>query len=159
MSQKSLSYWLKIIILLMAVCGVAIYLYVMPTLLMPLITISFESSLVSNIWLIILWISAIPCYIVLIFGWMIARNIGIDKSFSISNSKYLKNIMIVTIVDSAYFFIINIVMLKLNMSSVLIFVISMVLIFAGIVVATASACLSHLVLKASKLQEQSDLTI
>lgn len=160
MSQKSLSRWLKVIILLMAVCGLAIYAYVLPKLIMPAATNLFVGlSNGSKIWIYILWVSAVPCYIVLVYGWLIAKNIGIDKSFTIMNSIYLKNIMLVTLIDCIYFFVANIIMLRLKMSTETIFIISMLMIFAGIVVAIAAACLSHLVLKAAKLQEQSDLTI
>ena len=37
--------------------------------------------------------------------------------------------------------------------------ISMVVVFAGIAIAVAAACLSHLIRKAAALQDQSDLTI
>lgn len=166
MSQKSLSNWLKMIIVLMAVCGLVVYIYVFPELMSSLVpkiqidsTEKFAKMGVWFEWMFILWISAVPCYIVLILGWLIARNIGMDKSFSVANAKYLKYIMIVTLVDCIYFFIANVMMFSRNKSTELIFIVSLVAIFAGIVFAVAVACLSHLVLKASKLQEESDLTI
>ena len=166
MSQKSLSNWLKIIIVLMAICGIVVYAYAFPELIASLVptiakdsTEKFASMGLYFEWMIIFWISAIPCYIVLILGWFIACNIGKDKSFTVANAKYLKYIMIVTLIDCIYFFIANVMMFSNGKSTELIFVVSLVAIFAGIVFAVTVACLSHLVLKAAKLQEESDLTI
>ena len=166
MSQKSLSNWLKIIIVLMVICGIVVYVYAFPELMSSLAPAMAQSSTqkfagmgVYFEWMIILWISAIPCYMVLIFGWFIASNIGKDKSFTVVNAKYLKYIMIITLVDCIYFFIANVLMFSGGKSSELIFIVSLIAIFGGVVFAVVMACLSHLVLKAAKLQEESDLTI
>ena len=82
MEQKTLSKWLKLILLGMGICGLAVYLVVVP---------SFGDSLRSQYpefagrywpWLIFIWVSGIPCYAVLVLGWRIAANIGRDASFS-----------------------------------------------------------------------------
>lgn len=161
MSQKALSNWLKTIIILMAICGMIIFIYVFPFLIVPIIIKQISNTTVDafSLWTTILSINAIPCYIVLFFGWKIANNIGKDKSFTVKNSKYLEYIMITALLDSIFFLIANIVMLHIKMSTGLIFVIAIIMIFAGIVIAITAACLSHLVLKAAKLQEQNDLTI
>ena len=161
MNQKSLSNWLKVIIVLMAICGLVVYTYAFPNLItrfMPENILKDKESILLT-WKALLWLSAIPCYLVLIFGWFISKNIGEDKSFTKENAKYLKYIMIVTLIDCVYFFVVNIVMFNMNLSNELILVFSLIAIFAGIVFAVAIACLSHLVLKASKLQEENDLTI
>lgn len=165
MSQISLSNWLKIIIVLMAVCGLVVYIYVFPILMASLVPVpingmkKFVGLDIRFEWSLILWVSAIPCYAVLIYGWLIARNIGMDKSFTKVNAKYLRNIMIVTLVDCIYFFIANVIMFSKEKSTELIFAVSFTAVFAGIIFAAVIACLSHLVLKAAKLQEDNDLTI
>ena len=167
MSQKALSIWLKVIIILMAICGLVFYFYVFPiiavsalSVIPTLVEASFDANVQAYFWWIrIMWISAIPCYIVLILGWLIASNIGKDKSFTKSNAKYLMLIMIATLIDCIFFFIANVVMLRLGYSSEMIFIVAIISIFAGIVIAVAAAALSHLVLKAAELQEENDLTI
>lgn len=159
MEQKGLATWLKIILVGVGICGSVVYFVVFP---------SYGESLVSDYpefsnrfwpWLIFLWISGIPCYAVLVFGWKIAANIGRDQSFSNANAKYLKWIAWLAAGDGVFFFVGNIVLLFTNMSHPGIALFSLLVVFAGVAVAVASAVLSHLVQKAAVLQEQSDLTI
>ena len=159
MEQKGLATWLKIILVGVGICGLVVYFVVFP---------SYGESLVSDYpefsnrfwpWLIFLWISGIPCYAVLVFGWKIAANIGRDQSFSNANAKYLKWIAWLAVGDGVFFFVGNIVLLFTNMSHPGIALFSLLVVFAGVAVAVASAVLSHLVQKAAVLQEQSDLTI
>ena len=159
MEQKGLATWLKIILVGVGICGLVVYFVVFP---------SYGESLVSDYpefsnrfwpWLIFLWISGIPCYAVLVFGWKIAANIGRDQSFSNANAKYLKWIAWLAAGDGVFFFVGNMVLLCTNMSHPGIALFSLLVVFAGVAVAVASAVLSHLVQKAAVLQEQSDLTI
>ena len=159
MEQKGLSAWLKLILVGVGICGLVVYFVVFP---------SYGESLVSDYpefsnrfwpWLIFLWISGIPCYVVLLFGWKIATNIGRDQSFSNANAKYLKWIAWFAAGDGIFFFVGNIVLLFTNMSHPGIALFSLLVVFAGVAVAVASAVLSHLVQKATVLQEQSNLTI
>lgn len=53
----------------------------------------------------------------------------------------------------------NIIFLFTNMSHPGVALFSLLVVFAGVAVAVASAVLSHLVQKAAVLQEQSDFTI
>ena len=159
MEQKGLATWLKIILVGVGICGLVVYFVVFP---------SYGESLVSDYpefsnrfwpWLIFLWISGIPCYAVLVFGWKIAANIGRDQSFSNANAKYLKWIAWLAAGDGVFFFVGNMVLLFTNMSHPGIALFSLLVVFAGVAVAVASAVLSHLVQKAAVLQEQSDLMI
>ena len=92
-------------------------------------------------------------------GWKIAVNIGKDRSFTLENARLLQIISWLAAGDAAFFFLGNIVLFFLNMNHPGILLISLLICFAGVAVAVAAACLSHLVRKAADLQEQSDLTI
>lgn len=103
MEQKGLAIWLKIILVGVGICGLVVYFVVFP---------SYGESLVNDYpefanrfwpWLIFLWISGIPCYAVLLFGWKIATNIGRDQSFSNANAKYLKWIAWLAAGDGIFF--------------------------------------------------------
>lgn len=159
MEQKSLAKWLKFVILGVGFCGLFIYLYLIPSYGTSMVEKYPEFSGAFWPWLIFLWITAIPCYAVLYFGWRISGNIGRDKSFSAENSKYLKYVSWMAAIDSLFFFVGNVVLLFLNMNHPGILLISLIITFAGVTVTVAAAVLSHLVQKAAKLQEQSDLTI
>lgn len=159
MEQKTLSNWLKFVILGVGLCGLAIYLGVIPSYGKALVSQYPEFANRYLPWLIFLWVTAIPCYAALVFGWKIAANIGRDRSFSLENSKYLEKIAWMAAGDSIFFFVGNIVLLLCNLSHPGVVLLSMVIVFAGVAVTVAAAALSHLVRKAAKLQEESELTI
>ena len=159
MEQRTLSKWLKFVIIGVGICGLFIYFGILPSYGSALVSQYPEFSYCYWPWLIFLWITAIPCYAALVFGWRISDNIGRDKSFSQENAKFLEWIAKLAAVDSAYFFLGNIVLLLCSMSHPGIALLSMLVVFAGVAVTVAAAALSHLVLKAAELQEESELTI
>lgn len=160
MKQIALSKWLKFIIIGVGICGLIIYGIVIPMLGRHLAAyLNGEFDYCYWPWLSLIWITAVPCYIVLVFSWKIASNIGNDKSFIVENANYLKWISVLAASDAALFFIGNIVYLFLNINHPSIVLCSLLVVFAGVAVAIAFAALSHLVLKAEVLQDQSDWTI
>jgi len=110
-------------------------------------------------WLLFIWVSGIPCFMVLYYGWKVSTNIGNDQSFTDQNASLLKTISVLAALDAAFFFVGNIVLLFLNMSHPGVLIASFVIVFVGVAVSVAAAALSHLVKKAAVLQEQSDWTI
>ncbi len=159
MEQKTLSKWLKCILFGIGICGLIIYIMVIPIYGLSLKTQYPEFSNRFWPWLIFLWVSGIPCFTVVILGWNIAGNIGRDQSFCNSNAKLLKWISGLSAFDAGFFFIGNIVFLLRNLSHPSVVLASFIVVFAGVAIAVVSAVLSHLVYKATELQEQSDWTI
>ena len=159
MKQKALSKWLKIIILGTGICGIVFYFGVLPVIGLSIRASYPEFSNRFWPWLSFLWGSGIPCYAVLVLGWKIASGIGKDQSFTLQNARYLKWISWLAALDTVYFFVGNLVLGFLSMSHAGILLASLLVDFAGIGIAVAAAALSHLVLKAADLQQQSDLTV
>ena len=159
MEQKALSKWLKLVLLGTGLCGLAVYLFIVPAYGVSLRSQYPEFSNRYWPWLIFLWVSGVPCYAALVLGWRIAGNIGRDASFSLDNARCLRIIALLAALDAAYFFLGNLVLLFLNMSHPGVVLISLLVVFAGATVAVAAAALSHLVRKAALLQEENDLTI
>lgn len=159
MKQKTLSNWLKAIIIGAAVVGTVIYTWIIPLLGKELVSMYPEFTDCYIPWLIFLILSGIPCYAALVISWKIAANIGKDKSFSLANAKLLKGISVLAASDSAFVFLGNTLFLLLNMNHPSIILTSLFIVFLGIAISVAAAVLSHLVRKAADLQEQSDLTI
>ena len=159
MEQKTLSRWLKGIIIGIGLCGLIVYAAVVPAMMdyvrewYP----EFTSAILP--WKIFIWCSAMPCYAVLFFAWKIVSNIGIDCSFTEENAKKLQWISALAAGDALFFFLGNVLFLFLNMNHPGIVLASLFVVFVGVAVAVASAALSHLVKNAAALQEQSDLTI
>ena len=159
MKQKKLSSWLKLVIAGMAACGLLVCFVMLPEIGRTIVSGAPEFAGWYRPWLAFLWLTAIPCFAALVFGWKIAGNIGADQSFSRENARLLKWIAWMAAGDAAFFFVGNLIMLLLNMNHPGVALASLLVVFAGAAVAVAAGCLSHLVGKAAALQEQSDLTI
>ncbi len=159
MKQDALARWLKFIIIGVGICGLITYAVIMPKLCAYLVR--HDSMLEQNVLprLIIIWISAIPCYIVLFLGWKIADNIGRDNSFCLENAKYLKWISYLALGNSGFLFLANVIFLILDMSAAAIMLVVGVIVFIGIAISICAAALSHLVVKAAEIQEENELTV
>ena len=159
MKQKSLSNWLKAIIIGMGFIGLVFYGLVVPALGNDLVSHYPEYSDSYYLWVVFLWLTAIPCYIVLYLAWKISANIGKDNSFSKENAVCMKYISMLAAGDSIFFFIGNIVYLVIGFNHPSIVLAALVIVFIGVSIAVAAAVLSHLILKAAQLKEENDLTI
>ena len=159
MRQKTLSTWLKVILVGVGICGLLVYFLVIPSYGKSLVSFYPEFSYRYYPWLFFLWMTGIPCYVALVLGWKIAVNIGKDRSFSQVNADCLKWISWLSAGDAVFFFIGNLIFLYANLSHPGVALFSLFIVFAGIAVSVVAAALSHLVQKAAALQEQSDLTI
>lgn len=159
MSQTTLSKWLKGIIIGLAACGAVICFFIVPSLGKDLAYQYPEFAYCYRPWLIAIWIAVVPCYFVLYYGWKITIEIGKDNSFSKENARYLKQISMLAIVDTGYFFLFNIIFLLLNMSHPGVLLASLFVDFAGVAITIVAAGLSHLVQKAAEIQSENKLTI
>ena len=159
MEQKTLSHWLKVVLIGVGLCGLAVYGGVLPLYGQSILSVNPDMADRYWPWLIFLWVTGLPCYAALVLGWRIAASIGHDRSFSRDNARFLKVIALLAAGDTVFFFVGNLVLLFANMSHPGVVLGSLLIVFAGVAVTVAAAALSHLVLKAALLQEQSDLTI
>ena len=159
MKQDRLDGWIRFIIIGVGICALVVYAAVIPMLGQSIIYDAPEFAGWYVPWLVFISITAIPVFIALCLCWKVTRNIGSDRSFSMENARLLKWVSWLAAADSAYFFIGNIVMLFLNMSHPGVTLLSLLVVFVGVAVSIAAAVLSHLIVKAADLQEQSDLTI
>ena len=160
MRQKSLSNWLKFIVIGVGICGLVIYLLVVPMLGQTVA--AAEDGFFDRLywpWLVLIWVTGLPIYAALAFAWVIAGNIGQDRSFSIENARLLKWISGLAAGDAAFFFAGNILYLLLGWSHPGVTLLCMVLVFVGGAISVAAAALSHLVMKAALQQQENELTI
>lgn len=159
MEQRTLVQWLKILVIFAAVCGVGICVGALPPMGRSFVDKYPELSYCYWPWLLFLWVLAVPCFMALVLAWKVFTNIEKDNSFCMENAEYLKKFSYLAAWDSAVLFVGNAVYLLLGMNHPSLFLTCILVMFAGIAIAVASACLSHLIRKAALLQEESDLTI
>ncbi len=159
MNQKSLSRWLKAIIIGMGIIGLIFYGLVVPELGNDFVSHYPEYINGCYLWLGLLWLTAVPCYIVLYLAWKISNNIGKDNSFSKENAVSMKYISTLALGDSIFFFAGNIIYLIIGFNHPSVVLAALVVVFIGVSIAVAAAVLSHLILKAANLKEENDLTI
>lgn len=159
MFKQSLSKQLKAVIIGMAVCGALIYFWAFPGIGHMIVQSYRETESYYLPWIIFLWISGIPCYLVLCLMWQITKSISENKAFSYENSKRFRRISVLALSDTIFFFAGNILLLLMNMNHPSIVLCSVGIVFAGITIAVISKAFAHLANRAAQLQEQSDLTI
>ena len=99
MEQKTLSEWLKCVVVGIGICGLVILALLIPS-----------SEYIEHFWhwLFFIFVSSIPCYIALFLGWKIATNIENNRSFSEANARLLKGISILFAADAIFFLVGNI---------------------------------------------------
>lgn len=159
MSQKGLANSLKAVIIGIGICGLIIYFYFLPMWGKAILHNAPQYEYCYLPWMIFLWVTAIPCYLVLICGFRIAVEIGKDNSFSVINAKLLKYISGLAAFDSVLLFVGSGVFYVLDMSHGGLMLLSILVVFGGVTVTVAAAALSHLVYKAAALKEETELTI
>ena len=159
MKLKTLSIWIKAVLLGFAVCGVGILGFAVPSIGQSLVSAYPEFASAYIPWTIFLWIAAVPCFVVLVLGWQIASNIARDNAFSSANAKLLRIIAILSAIDAVYFFIGNIVLWLLNMNHPGLVMMSLVVVFIGIAICVASFSLSHLTSRAADIEDENRYTI
>jgi len=159
MQQKSLSNWLKVAIICLAVFGLLVYGMVIPNYGRNLAVQNPDYAHCFWPWMTLLILTAIPCYTALVFGWRIATDIGRDRSFSETNAKRMKWISNLAFGDVILFFFGNTMLLFLGMSHPGVFLLSLLPDMLGVAIAVCAAALSHLIYKSAQLQQDADLTV
>ena len=159
MRQKELEKWLKIVIIAVALCGLVVCAVAIPWIGHVLIAPDPQISDMYIPWLVLFIISAIPCYVILYLGWRVAVNIGKDRSFSFENARHIKLASKIILFDELSCFVVNVCMWRIYVNHPGVILALVFIVFACVVVSVVAAVLSHLVVKAADLQEQSDLTI
>lgn len=159
MKQTTLSKWLKLITLGTGICGIIVCAGIIPMLADAAVKQYPEFSNCRWPWLILIWTTAVPFFAALVLFWKISTNMGTDRSFSTENARLLKWIAILAASFSCIFFSGNLIYWLIGMNHPGIILVSLLIDFLGIVASVAASVLSHLVVKAAELQDQSDLTI
>jgi len=159
MTQKKLSKYLCFIVYFLALAGMFCLVVMAPKVGMSLAGKYHRFSHLYYPSLIFIWICAVPFYLGLYAAYLIGKDIGLDKSFTTMNSHRLKKIGIYCVLESILIFAIIIGLVAIHVLNPILLMILILLTLTVIALSVICFALSHLVLKAAKLQEENDLTI
>ncbi len=159
MKHDLFSKCIKIVIAGTALIGVVSCAYLIPELVRVFKNWYPELSYWVVPWLILIYACAVPCFGALVVSWMIAGNIGKDKSFTMDNANLFKIISIMALATSIVFGTGSIVYTFMGMNHAGLLLIQFLIVFVGLAIFVCMAAMSYLVAKAAGLQEDSDLTI
>lgn len=159
MNKKTLAGWLKAIILGAGACGLLTYFVIFPDYGQILARSVPEYAFCYWPWLIFLWLTGIPCYGVLFFGWKIACSIKEDREFTAENSHRFRWAARLAVGDSVFLAAGCVLYWLLGMAHPSMVILGLVLSLVGGAAAVVSEALAKLTDKATVLQEQSDWTI
>lgn len=161
MKQQEMSKYLKVITIGVAILFLIFIVWFLPSVFSQVIV---EGKGVPSFWGAcgIIWVSAIPVFLCIWKFWSICVRIGRDESFSKANAIALKQMSFLFLIDGAWyalvFFAAGIWKWYVPYGMMLLFGIFLISALC-ISLTVACASLSHLVYKASKLQEDHELTI
>ena len=158
MNRKNLSVWLKTMIICVGICGALIYALVLPMISGALPPFANDAA-AKYLWLSLLWFSGVPCYAVLVFSWLICRDITNGRAFTAENAKRLRIISILSGADTIFLLLGNIALFLTGKNNLFTMAFCALVAFLGIAFSVAFAALSHLSDRACELQEEADLTI
>lgn len=159
MNHNKLAIQLKAVITGVCIFGLIIYLWIVPALGKNLAEMYPECAGAYLPWLIFILATGIPCYTALFFAWKIASNIGADNSFCTDNGLLMKRIAKLASADGIFFFLGNIILLFAGINHPGIVIVSLLVMCIAMGISVAASALSHLIMEAAELQEQSDFTI
>lgn len=159
MKQKELSTLIRIVLAIGAVCTLFLAAVLVPQLGKD---IAWEyPNLARCYWpcLIFFWVTAAVVLAFLGVVWLIARDIGRDRSFTLENAKRLRICSLLALTDTLLYIIAGIVLMTLNLLHFMLFFLGVMLCAVGAAVTVCCAALSHLTRKAADMQDENDLTV
>lgn len=161
MNQLKMSKYLKTVTLVIGILFLLFVAWFLPSVIRQLL---LEDTGEFVYWSICsgIWLTSIPCFLSLWKFWGICVRIGRDESFCCANAAALRQMSYFMLIDCIlYAFILAAACIRrwyIPYGISLLFGIILIL-FICISLTIICASLSHLVYKASQLQEEQDLTI
>lgn len=165
MQQKTLVSWLKAIIIIFAILLAALLFAVIPTAGMQAVDSMPEASFLFWPCLLFVWIFGTPIFLMLVEAWKVCVRISSGQPFCPDNARSFVILCQYALVACGILLVGNVALAIVSAVSglavypIAIPIFSMLLIFVGLAVAVAAATLSHLIYKASDINEENQLTI
>ncbi len=165
MQQKTLVSWLKAILVLFGLLFAVLLFLVVPFMGQQAISRTKEAAFLFWPCLVFIWILGIPICLMLREAWHVCCRIGAGRPFCPDNARSFVAIGQYSLLDCGLLFFGNVMLAaicllrRLPVYPPAVPIFSFFLIFIGLAVAVAAATLSHLIYKASDLNEENQLTI
>jgi len=159
MKTKRSSISFKITLIGIGIFGALFFLWAIP-MIGQMITEAFpEFTHAYWPWLLLFWVTAIPCYLALILLWKIAKSVDTEDLFAVANSKRLRQVSLLAIIDCVIFGGGNLIFLFLNINHPSVLIASAFAIFIGIAFSSCMRVMAHIFMRGEMLQDESNLTI
>jgi len=159
MSSRTLGNFMRVSVIAVALSGLFLCIYVIPSWGWSIISENPEFSGWFWPWLIFLWLVALPCFAVLVFVWKVSGAVMKDTVFTFLTAKWVKMGAVLLLFDAALLFIGNVILLLLDMNHPGILLLSIIGNIFVVASALLASVLSRYLTKASVLQEEIEGTI
>ena len=141
------------------IIGVAVFFLLTPALGQEIAVANPEYAVAYWPWQIFLWLCAVPCFVSLVPGWKVFGRLARKNAFCRENGEDMKKIARLAFFDTALFVVGNAVMLAFGWHHPGYMLMALVVVFCGLVIGVVAQVLGMLVLEATAIREENDLTI
>lgn len=153
MQEKSLIHLTRVIILIMAICGIVFDLF-----LVPLTATDVGGEGVPLlVQCIFQWLVSIPCFGILVLAWRVCADMKKGRLFILENSIRIKRAAVSLLVSIIAFLIGKVIFFLLGWNRELI--LHLIIAIVGFTFLVIMIVLSHYIYRAAELQEESDYTV
>ncbi|MBE6929181.1 MAG: DUF2975 domain-containing protein [Ruminococcaceae bacterium] len=159
MEHMNMGRWLKGVAIATGIIGALGFFVVLPVYSQIICRRVPEFAPAALPWLIFFWVMAVPCYLALYQFWRICCEIGRDNSFCVENVRALRRIAALALVDCGICLAGNVLFTVLGYSTAFVFLLFLLIVFIGAVIAVMCEALARLVDNASRMKAENDLTI
>ncbi|MET4559591.1 DUF2975 domain-containing protein [Lysinibacillus parviboronicapiens] len=159
MKQRELSRWLKLIIVFCGFFGLLFCIYVGPETGRELLLDAENLKGMYKPFTIFIWVTGIPFFIALVFGWKICSDVGWNRDFTIINADRLKIISVLAMLEGVLYVVALLFLFVSGSFHTNVLAILLLILFFAVVIAVFTSLLSYLVRKASDIKQDNDLTI
>lgn len=153
MSEKVLFRAMKLIVILMGICGIAFDIFLVPLTIAE----KYYGTAVEWIQWIFQCIVSVPCFWILCLAWRICNDMAEGRLFTFENANRIYKSSIALLGSVSAFLAGKIVFFLLGWNRELL--IHLIIAIMGITFLIIMNVLAHYIRRAAELQEESDLTV
>ena len=159
MDMKKLARLLQLALVGAAMLGAAVFFWAVPMLGQEMAVMYPEYAVSYWPWQIFLWLCGVPCFMSLLPGWRVFGRLAGKNAFCRENGEDMKTIAHLAFFDTALFVVGNAVMLAFGWHHPGYLLMAAVVALCGGVIGVVAQVLGMLVLEATAMREENDLTI